>query len=123
MKPLRETVAELRRLCETATAAPWVHGCDEDPPLEDISAENGGGIAVVFPHAYVPTVLRTGEHFSHSDARLIVAARNGLGQLLDAADENERLRALLGEARDALQWENPYENAELIERLNAELDK
>jgi hypothetical protein len=44
-------------------------------------------------------------------------------RLLDAADENERLRALLGEARDALQWENPHENAELIERLYAELDK
>lgn len=123
MKPLRETVAELRRLEKEATPGEWEpdfhsyrDGCElRERRMVIYPAEEGLGSN--WP-------LST-DHGKRADANytLIAAMRNNLGQLLDAADENERLRALLGEARDALQWENPYENAELIERLNAELDK
>lgn len=76
---------ELERLSAAATDAPWVHGADDDPPSEDIHAESGGAIAMVWPHANVRTVMRHGENFSHADARLIVATRNALPELIRLA--------------------------------------
>ena len=106
---LAELVAELRRLEKEATPGPWcwsdvgekgnewamgVAVDDDDRPMAGHIGRDEG-----VPADYV---CEAGSSGNFADPSLIVAARNGLGQLLDAADENERLRALLGECRGLL---------------------
>lgn len=56
------------------TPGPWAHGVDDTPPDCSIESEGGGCVAHVQCHANINTVARTGEEFSHADARLIAAA-------------------------------------------------
>lgn len=57
-----------------ATPGPWSHGLDMDPPDCGIDGPNGGCVGHVQYHGNINTVARTGEEFSHADARLIAAS-------------------------------------------------
>lgn len=70
-----EQVAELRRLSEAATPGPWTFGDIEGPfPQERIPA-----------HGNIEPLVAGG--IEVPDGLLMVAMRNALGPLLDAAEE------------------------------------
>jgi hypothetical protein len=116
MKPLRETVVELRRLEKEATPGPWRHdndakGTEGDPCL---FTERGPSFCPGKSPIFTAPAFWTA-----ADGDLCAAARNSLGQLLDAADENERLRSLLGEALAA--FKRGHWLVDIEDRIEAEL--
>ena len=88
VEALRAIVEPLRKLEAKASPAPWAHCCDEDPPDSAIESD-GGLVASVHHHANVRTILRHGEEFSHTDARLIALMRNALPALLALLSRTE----------------------------------
>lgn len=92
---LRDAVADLA-VCEAATPGPWSHDLDSDDPDGGISGPCGGLVCFVQHHGNVNTVARTGEQFSHDDARLIAMSRTALLAWIRRATvaevENTRLR-------------------------------
>ena len=65
---------------------PLSHGLDSEPPDCAIMDEHGGCVAFVQLHGNVNTIMRTGEQFSHADARRIVTAWNCFDDLLAIAE-------------------------------------
>lgn len=83
---LQTFIAETRELCERASEGPWTHGLELEPPDNLIEGENGGGVASIVCHGNVNTVARTGQEFSHNDARFIAASRTALPKALAALE-------------------------------------
>ena len=52
------------------TEGPWEWNVEDG----SIESSRGGGIAFVHPHGNINTIARTGEQYSHADARLISAS-------------------------------------------------
>jgi hypothetical protein len=67
------TLDTLERLAKEACPGPWSHGLDMDPPDSTIEAGNNGAVCHIQEHGSMNTVNRTGERFSHDDARYIAA--------------------------------------------------
>lgn len=110
-----ETLAELRRLHAAATPGPW--GVDDGIVVDD-----RGNAHKVDP-ATIPAVGIEVDHVSGFDASLIVAARNALPALLDAAEERDRLLVERDRCCDDFQKEAQRATAaeELIAAHRAEL--
>ena len=102
----REERDELRRLHEAATPGPWISLRDGNqyvetrylPTARCVGASRINEVVRPWnPHAYVqfgftPAEFET-SRFLDIDADLIAAARNALPDLLDAADERDRMVA------------------------------
>jgi len=124
---------ELERLHKAATPAPWDHDLDAPDPTyrpDGVIEHDCGAICHMAQHANIRTVDRTGEEFSHSACRLIVAARNALPALIAAAREAERWRGEVKKWYDrAIRQSESRQEAELrcvelqaeAEQLRAEL--
>ncbi len=63
------TLENLREVCAGASGGRWEWSGDPDDSA--IHSHNGGCVAFVQPHGNVRTVERTGEQYSHADARFI----------------------------------------------------
>lgn len=103
--PTEADLAELERLLAAGTATPWFNDLDaEDGRPEGLIMESHGYcICCVAHHGNINTVSRTGEQFSHDDARLIPEAVNALPALIaelrrlrGVEAERDNLRRLLG---------------------------
>ena len=67
--------ARAEALSAATSPGPWSHGLDMDPPDTGIEAAGGGCVAHVQCHGNVNTVARTGQEFSHDDARFVAESR------------------------------------------------
>lgn len=93
----------LTSLAEAASSGPWFNDLDaEDGRPEGLITDGRGYcVACVQPHGNIKTVARTGEQFSHDDARYIAAVHPQavlalLDRLAAAEAERDELRRLLG---------------------------
>lgn len=77
----RDLAADMA-VCEVASPKPWTTRLDLEPPDPGIEAAGGCCVCHVQCHANVNTVLRTGEEFSHADARFIALARSAMPALI-----------------------------------------
>lgn len=77
-----EQLTEMERLAGAASPGPWSHRLELDPPDPGIDASPGGCVAHVQCHGNVNTIVRTGEEFSHADARFIAATRDAVPALV-----------------------------------------
>lgn len=72
MKQMKEEIKKLKTLAQAASPGPWEDRLElNDSGIED---EDGACICHIQYHGNINTVTRTGEHFSHDDARYIAAA-------------------------------------------------
>ena len=110
----RDLVADLA-LCEAASEGPWSHGLNLDPPDSGIETATGGCVAHIQDHGNVNTVTRTGEEFSHADARFVAASREGWPAAIR--------RALTAEADVELWHAATLDREEIIERQAAEVER
>lgn len=110
----RDLAADLA-LCEAASEGPWSHGLDLDPPDSGIETANGGCVAHIQDHGNVNTVARTGEEFSHADARFVAASREGWPAAIR--------RSLTVEADVELWHAATLDREEIIERQAAEVER
>jgi len=78
--------AALRALLAAATPGRWIAGGPRDDGTAQVYCPHSGPLRVIVP------VAETEPH----NAALIAALRNAAPALLDAADERDRLRLLLG---------------------------
>ena len=68
----KEEIQKLKVLAEAASPGPWEDRLElNDSGIED---EDGACICHIQDHGSINTMARTGEHFSHADARYIAAA-------------------------------------------------
>ena len=123
----------LRALIEKATPGEWWWYQSEHLPIPEPAGTygpkfNGVGVgeAKDDPDAdYKVTAFTGNGPTSESNARLIVALRNAAPALLDAAEQNERLKALLREwlATEMDSMDEEYEPwmAEFMLRVEEEL--
>lgn len=82
----KERIAEIRQRCEAATSGPWEHANDEQPPYGSIESSTGGSVCCITEHASMAARIRTGETYSHADARFIAASRSDIPDLLSEID-------------------------------------
>lgn len=85
------SIKELRRLLTLSSPGPWEHDCDDNDPEGVIPTEDGCGVAIIHHHGNIGTVTRTGQEFSHDDARFIVEARNNMEGLLERVEKHKEL--------------------------------
>jgi hypothetical protein len=93
------TEQELLTIEERASKAspgPWTHGLEMEPPDPGIEAAGGGCVAFVQVHGNINTVVRTGEEFSHDDARFIAHAREDIPALIAEIRRLKREKLLNG---------------------------
>lgn len=124
-KVTRPNIEELDRLWEEATEGEWKHDLDEERPEGSITDASGYGIAIVFPYASVKTVMRTGQEFSHDDARAIVAHHNAWpsvsAYIRELEQENRFIESRLDDLR-TIESEF-YEMAEVAKHANARIEQ
>lgn len=75
---------------ETHSPLPWSHRLDFHPPEPGIVSANGGLVCSVRYHGNLSTITRTGQEFSHADARLIVQTCNHHNMLVAALERAEQ---------------------------------
>lgn len=98
MKP--DERAHLRALEKAATPGPWDWRDDDNEPVYAVVSRLLDGRHLDLAR------FRVWEENDDADARLTVAMRNALPQLLDAADECDRLREVV-EAAQECHWSPP----------------
>lgn len=122
-EPTPETLAELRRLLDTATPRPWIACEGEDEVVVVLDDESNH-----WPGRYtaIASGFEQGGDYGLSDALLITAAVNALPALMDAAArlaeveaERDAALALVSEHRCDVQAEAAYGR---VLRLRAERD-
>lgn len=90
------------QLCEEASEGHWEF--EEDDPYGMIEDKDGYGICQIQHHGSLNSVMRTGEQYSHADARFIAASRDVLPRALQMVrrlqEENKRLQALFEDRKN-----------------------
>lgn len=91
-----EEVYAAWQLCEDTSPGPWEY--EEGDPEGGIEDEDGYSICHIQQHGSLNSVLRTGEQYSHADARFVAASREIMPRALQMIrrlqEENKRLQAL-----------------------------
>lgn len=90
-----EELLQAEKLCQETSSGPWEY--EEGDPEGAVEEFEGYTICHIQPHGSLNSVNRTGQQYSHADARFIAASRTllprALQQIQRLQEENQRLQA------------------------------